>query len=58
MLMSVFETCRRQTLSVVDSVSRMLRWFGNRPLPRPVLLPGPKQYAVHVTVPVGSPAAG
>jgi transposase len=39
-LMSVFETCRRQALSVVDHVSRTLRWFGNRLLPRPVLLPG------------------
>lgn len=38
-LMSVFETCRRQALSVVDHVSRTLRWFGNRLLPRP-LLPG------------------
>jgi transposase len=37
-LMSVFETCRRQTLSVVDHVSRTLRWFGNRLLPRPLLL--------------------
>jgi len=39
-LMSVFETCRRQALSVVEHVSRTLRWFGNRLLPRPVLLPG------------------
>ena len=39
-LMSVFETCRRQALSVVDHVSQTLRWFGNRLLPRPVLLPG------------------
>lgn len=39
-LMSVFETCRRQALSVVDHVSRTLRWFGNRLLTRPVLLPG------------------
>ena len=39
-LMSVFETCRRQTLSVVDHVSRTLRWFGNRLLPRPSLLVG------------------
>jgi len=39
-LMSVFETCRRQTLSVVDHVSRTLRWFGNRLLPRPVLFGG------------------
>ena len=36
-LMSVFETCRRQTLSVVDHVSRTLRWFGNRLLSRPLL---------------------
>lgn len=36
-LMSVFETCRRQTLSVVDHVSRTLRWFGNRLLQRPLL---------------------
>jgi transposase len=36
-LMSVFETCRRQALSVVDHVSRALRWFGNRLLPRPML---------------------
>ena len=39
-LMSVFETCRRQTLSVVDHVSRTLRWFGNRLLPRPAPLAG------------------
>ncbi|HEY1186899.1 MAG TPA: IS66 family transposase [Gemmata sp.] len=39
-LMSVFETGRRQALSIVDHVSRTLRWFGNRVLPRPVLLPG------------------
>ena len=39
-LMSVFETCRRQVHSVVDHVSQTLRWFGNRLLPRPVLLPG------------------
>jgi transposase len=37
-LMSVFETCRRQTLSVVDHVSRTLCWFGNRLVPRPVLI--------------------
>jgi transposase len=36
-LMSVFETCRRQALPVVDHVSRTLRWFGNRLLPRPQL---------------------
>src|SRR5262249_54283057 len=34
-LMSVLETCRRQTLSAVDHVSQALRWFGNRLLPRP-----------------------
>jgi transposase len=37
-LTSVFETCRRQALSVVDHVSRTLCWFGNRLLPRPLLL--------------------
>ena len=37
---SVFETCRRQTLSVVDHVSRTLRSFGNRLLPRPLLFRG------------------
>src|SRR5206468_5407464 len=36
-LMSVLETCRRQALSAVDHVSRTLRWFGNRLLPRPLL---------------------
>ena len=36
-LMSVFETCRRRALSVVNHVSRTLRWFGNRLLPRPLL---------------------
>jgi transposase len=39
-LMSVFETCRRQALAVVDHVSRTLRWFGNRLLPRPRLFGG------------------
>jgi transposase len=39
-LMSVFETCRRQAHSVVDHVSRTLRWFGNRLRPRPMLLVG------------------
>ncbi|HVK07444.1 MAG TPA: IS66 family transposase [Gemmataceae bacterium] len=39
-LMSVFETCRRQAQSAVDHVSRTLRWFGNRLLPRPTLLLG------------------
>ena len=37
-LMSVLETCRRRTHSVVDHLSQSLRWFGNRLLPRPVLL--------------------
>jgi transposase len=37
-LMSVIETCRRQTLSVVDYVSQTLRAFGNLLVPRPVLL--------------------
>jgi transposase len=36
-LMSVLETCRRHTRSVVDHVSQTLRWFGNRLLPRPLL---------------------
>ena len=39
-LTSVFEACRRQTLAVVDHVSETLRWFGNRLLPRPLLLAG------------------
>ena len=39
-LMSVLETCRRQGHSVVDHVSQTLRWFGNRLLPRPLLLSG------------------
>ena len=38
--MSVLETCRRQTRSVVDHVSQTLRSFGNRLLPRPSLLLG------------------
>ncbi|QEL17567.1 IS66 family transposase [Limnoglobus roseus] len=37
-LMSVFETCRRRARSVVDHVSQTLGWFGNRLLPRPLLL--------------------
>jgi transposase len=37
-LMSVLETCRRQAHSALDHVSRTLRAFGNRLLPRPVLL--------------------
>jgi transposase len=36
-LMSVFETCRRQTRSVLDYVSLTLRSFGSRVLQRPVL---------------------
>jgi transposase len=39
-LMSVLETCRRQAHSLVDYVGQTLRSFGNRLLPRPVLLPG------------------
>jgi transposase len=35
-LMSVFETCRRRTLSVVDHVSQAVRWFGNRLVPGPL----------------------
>ena len=38
-LMSVLETCRRQTHSVVDYLSQTLRSVGNLLLPRPVLLP-------------------
>jgi transposase len=38
-LMSVLETCRRQTRSTLDYVSHTLRSFGNLLLPRPVLLP-------------------
>lgn len=37
-LLSVLETCRRQTRSALDFVSRTLRSFGNRNLPTPVLL--------------------
>jgi transposase len=37
-LMSVFEACRRRAIAVVDHVSRTLRRFGNRLLPRPPLL--------------------
>jgi transposase len=37
-LMSVIETCRRQTRSALDFVSETLRAFGNRLLHRPVLL--------------------
>lgn len=39
-LMSVLETVRRTSRSVVDYVSVSLRAFGNRLLTRPVLLPG------------------
>jgi transposase len=39
-LMSVIETCRRQTHSVVDYVSQTLRTFGNRLMPRPLQLMG------------------
>ena len=38
-VMSVLETCRRQARSVLDYISQTLRSFGNRLLPRPVLLP-------------------
>lgn len=37
-LMSVFETCRRHTRSVLDFVSASLRAWGNRLLPTPTLL--------------------
>jgi transposase len=39
-LMSVFETCRRQAQCLVDYVSQSLCAFGNRLLPRPTLLLG------------------
>jgi transposase len=39
-LMSVLETCRRGTGSVVEHVSQTLRSFGNRLLPHPQLLLG------------------
>jgi transposase len=39
-LMSVLETCRRQSHSVVDYVSQTLQSVGNLLVPRPVLLPG------------------
>lgn len=39
-LMSVFETCRRQVRSALDHVSETLRCFGNRLLPKPQLLLG------------------
>lgn len=38
-LMSVLETCRRQAHSLVDYVSQTLCSFGNRLIPRPMLLP-------------------
>jgi transposase len=38
-LMSVLETCRRQTRSAIDYVSQTLRSAGNLLLPRPQLLP-------------------
>jgi transposase len=38
-LMSVLETCRRQTRSALDYVSQTLRSVGNLLLPRPILLP-------------------
>lgn len=38
-LMSVVETCRRQSHSVLDYLSHTLRSVGNLLLPRPVLLP-------------------
>jgi transposase len=37
-LVSVLETCRRQTRSAIDFVSQTLRSFGSRVLPTPVLL--------------------
>jgi transposase len=39
-LMSVFETCRRQARSLVDHVSQTLRSVGNLLVPRPQLLLG------------------
>lgn len=39
-LMSVLETGRRQGRILVDYISAALRAFGNRLMPRPVLLPG------------------
>jgi transposase len=39
-LMSVLETCCRRARSAVDHVSQTLRWFGNRLLPRPLLVGG------------------
>jgi transposase len=37
-LMSVLETCRFHARLAVDHLSQTLRWFGNRLLPRPLLL--------------------
>jgi transposase len=39
-LMSVMETCRRQTRSALDYISQTLRSVGNLLLPRPALLAG------------------
>jgi transposase len=38
-LMSVLQTCRQQGHAALDLVSQTLRAFGNRLLPRPLLLP-------------------
>jgi transposase len=38
-LTSVLRTCQQQALGAVDFVSQTLRAFGNRLLPRPILLP-------------------
>jgi transposase len=37
-LTSVLRTCKRQAKQAVDFVSQTLRAFGNRLLPRPILL--------------------
>lgn len=39
-LMSVIETCHRQTRSALDHISQTLRWVGNLFIPRPQLLLG------------------
>jgi transposase len=39
-LMSVIETCRRQTHSALNHISQTLRWTGNLFLPKPQLLLG------------------
>jgi transposase len=39
-VMSVLETCRRQTRAAIDYISQTLRALGNHLLPRPMLLPG------------------